>query len=184
MTDDFWVFGYGSLMWNPGFEYLERCAALLYGYHRAFCVTSVVHRGTPERPGLVLGLDRGGSCRGMAFRVAVGARAVVLDYLHEREMIHHVYQPRWVPLHLPGRTVRAYAFIVDRRHEGYCLLDVERAARVIAHGHGRGGSNLDYLLNTVRVLEDLGIRDRRLIALRDAVLADGGAPLARLAGSG
>lgn len=171
VTGDFWVFGYGSLMWNPGFEFLERREARLYGYHRAFCVVSIVHRGTPERPGLVLGLDHGGSCRGMAFRVAAPARSAVLDYLHAREMIRHVYRPRWVPAHLPDRTVPAYTFVVDREHESYRLLDVERAAHVIAQGHGQGGSNLEYLLNTLRVLGDLGIRDRRLLALRDAALS-------------
>ena len=96
--EDFWVFGYGSLMWHPGFPHVEVRLAVLHGYHRRFCVYSHRYRGTPERPGLVLGLDRGGSCRGLAFRVPAAESAEVIDYLYEREMITGVYIPRWFSL--------------------------------------------------------------------------------------
>src|SRR5262245_50238224 len=118
--DEFWVFGYGSLMWNPGFDYVEHSQAIIFGYRRSLCVRSWVHRGTQESPGLVLGLDRGGSCRGMAFRVAPETRDEVLDYLRARELVTNVYLERRVPLRLNGgRQATAIAYVVDRSHAQY-----------------------------------------------------------------
>ncbi len=168
---DIWIFGYGSLMWDPGFEFVERWPALLRGYHRAFCIYSHLYRGTPERPGLVLGLDRGGSCRGMAYRVAAENRQAVLDYLHEREMLHYVYLPREVPVALPHRRVMALAYIADRAHGRYARLSLEETARHILQGRGNRGDNRSYLENTVRHLDELGLPDGPLHALRDLVRA-------------
>lgn len=167
---DIWIFGYGSLMWDPGFDYVERQPALLRGYHRAFCIVSHLYRGTPERPGLVLGLDRGGSCRGMAYRVAAEHAESVRAYLHEREMQHYVYVQKDVPVRLSQRTVLAQTHVADRRHERYCgKLGVEETARYIAQGEGNRGRNRDYLENTVRHLDELGIGDGPMHRLRDRV---------------
>jgi len=187
--EDFWVFAYGSLMWNPGFRYLESHAGLVHGYHRAFCVTSNHYRGTRERPGLVLGLDRGGCCRGRVYRVAAQHHKEVTDYLHEREMINAVYEPRWLPVSLQPAAgspmevpavgaeapsppkVRAAAYVVDRTHEHYAgKLPPERIAALILQGYGKSGSNAAYLENTVRHLDELGIVDcplHRLLRLVD-----------------
>ncbi|WP_193185696.1 gamma-glutamylcyclotransferase [Nisaea sediminum] len=169
---DLWVFGYGSLMWRPGFEYLERVPARLQGYHRDFCVWSHRYRGTPERPGLVLGLDRGGSCRGIAYRVAESKRERVLTYLHEREMITGVYAPRVLPVNAweTGRRVGAQAYVVDRGHAQYAAgLTPEERAALIIQGHGTAGPGRDYLANTVGHLAELGMPDRRLMHLLSLV---------------
>ncbi|HYG85709.1 MAG TPA: gamma-glutamylcyclotransferase [Azospirillum sp.] len=165
---ELWVFAYGSLMWNPGFPSIEHGMAVLHGYHRRFCIASHRYRGTPEKPGLVLGLDRGGSCRGMAFRVAAEHIPETLDYLWEREMVNRTYRPRLLPVRLAdGRAVvDACTFVVDREHSQYCpcLDDAEMVER-IACCAGERGSNLEYLTNTVEHLEQLGIHDARLSAL-------------------
>ncbi|MCW2242707.1 gamma-glutamylcyclotransferase [Azospirillum canadense] len=169
---DLWVFGYGSLMWNPGFPFLESQPAVIGGYHRRFCVSSYRYRGTPERPGLVLGLDRGGSCRGLVFRVAPEHVPTTLDYLWDREMINRVYRPKMVPVRLGGgrAPVTACTFVVDRRHCQYCgCLDESTMADRIAGCRGERGPNLDYLANTVAHLEELGIRDKSLSSLLAAV---------------
>ncbi|MFQ5959201.1 MAG: gamma-glutamylcyclotransferase [Alphaproteobacteria bacterium] len=163
---DIWVFGYGSLMWRPEFPHRAAEPALIRGYHRAFCVRSVRYRGTRERPGLVLGLDRGGSCRGRAFRVAGPDAADVLAYLDEREMITRVYVRRIVPVELARGRVRAYTFVVDRAHEQYAgKLSFERAAEIILNGTGAAGDNVEYLENTVAHLDELGIADGPLHVL-------------------
>ncbi|MGQ9369919.1 gamma-glutamylcyclotransferase [Azospirillum sp. ST 5-10] len=164
---DLWVFGYGSLMWNPGFPYEEQKLAVLRGYHRRFCLASHRYRGTPERPGLVLGLDRGGCCRGMAFRVAAERVPAVLDYLWDREMFTRAYQPKLLPVRLGcGGTATACTFVVDRGHQQYRGgLAVETAAAIIAGSAGERGANIDYLANTVEHLERLGIHDARLTAV-------------------
>jgi cation transport protein ChaC len=158
--DDLWVFGYGSLMWRPGFDYLERQPARLYGYHRSFCVYSWHHRGTQERPGLVLGLDRGGSCLGRAFRVRAALASEVIAYLDAREMVTAVYRPVHAPVRLPGRTVTARAYVVERTHEQYAgKLPVEEQARWIDGAQGVSGINTDYLASTVAHLDEMGIAD-------------------------
>ncbi len=157
----FWVFAYGSLMWRPGFPHSDACAAVLHGYHRALCVYSTRYRGTPECPGLVLGLDRGGSCRGRVMRVSGEDSRNVIAYLKEREMVNRVYTPRILAARLDdGRRVPVYAFTVRRDHAHYAgKLPLERAADVVRLGHGPGGSSLDYLENTVAHLDQLGITD-------------------------
>ena len=163
-TGEFWVFGYGSLVWRPGFAFEERCIATLHGFHRALCVFSHVHRGTPEEPGLVLGLDRGGSCRGVAFRVARDEWAETLAYLRAREQVTMVYRESWHDVRLiDGRRVRAVAYTVDRAHGQYAsgLSDAE-VLKLVRRGVGQSGANPDYVRNTHLHLAELEIRDPRL----------------------
>ncbi|UPG74064.1 gamma-glutamylcyclotransferase [Roseomonas gilardii subsp. gilardii] len=172
-----YVFAYGSLIWKPGFAADGTHPALLRGYHRRFCIRSTRYRGTPERPGLVLGLDRGGACRGVALRVARNRAAEVLDYLHEREMSGGSYHQMRLKVRLldEGREVRAVAYVVDRRSDTYCGgLEPDEAARTIGLGIGAMGSNRDYLLNTVSQLRALGVRDAALERLADLLPPDAG----------
>lgn len=159
--DDFWVFGYGSLMWNPGFPFEERQQARLYGYRRALCIRSNVYRGTDENPGLVLGLERGGSCHGLAFRVAKANRDPVLDYLRERELVSNVYKERTILVGLAdGRRQPALTYVADPQHAQYVGgLGLDEAARIVCHASGQSGPNVDYVFNTVRHLREMGIRD-------------------------
>jgi len=164
---DLYVFGYGSLIWKPGFPYAAMHPALLRGFHRRFCIWSRHYRGTPEAPGLVLGLDRGGACRGLAFRVPGVEAPEVLDYLQGREIPNAeeaVYERRMLPVTLldGGRTVRAVAFVANRAHPSYCRPGTELAAAAIARGVGQMGPNRDYLLNTVAHLRAMGVRDAGL----------------------
>ena len=166
---DMWVFGYGSLMWHPDFPYSESVPALLRGYHRSLCVYSTRYRGTTDRPGLVLGLDRGGSCRGRAFRVMPADTKAVRDYLWEREMNGYAYLPKWLPVRTPQGTVPALAFVVDRaRSPDYAgHLDDESLIEHVLGGRGHRGSSLEYLESTVRHLDELGIREGELHRLLD-----------------
>jgi glutathione-specific gamma-glutamylcyclotransferase len=163
---DFWVFAYGSLMWRPGFEFLESGLAHLQGYHRSLCIFSHVHRGTPERPGLVLGLDRGGACRGIAFRVAEKNRAATIAYLREREQVTSVYREvtRSVWLENEARQrVSALAYVVDRGHVQYAgRLSLAEQLHHVQQGHGQSGVNRDYVLATVKAIEAEGFRDAPL----------------------
>jgi cation transport protein ChaC len=165
-TSDLWVFGYGSLMWRPGFEFVEQVPARLIGAHRALCVYSFDHRGTPERPGLVLGLDRGGACRGIAFRVAGARRAVTIAYLREREQTTNVYHEVMRSVWLEGdarQRVSALAYIVDRGHVQYAgRLSLQEQLRYVRQGHGRSGDNRAYVLSTVASIEAQGFRDAPL----------------------
>ncbi len=168
---DFWVFGYGSLMWRPGFPYREAVTAHLAGLHRALCVYSWVHRGTRERPGLVLGLDRGGSCKGIAYRVSDKERDAVVAYLRERELVTNVYREAWRPIRLARQgdaTATALAYVVDRRHEQYAgKLSRERLLDYVRGRQGRSGENSEYVINTVRHLRALGLHDAVLEWLSD-----------------
>jgi cation transport protein ChaC len=160
-----YVFAYGSLIWKPGFAHAGMHPALLRGFHRRFCIWSRSYRGTPEAPGLVLGLARGGACRGVAFRVPAAEAAAVLHYLDEREMTGGVYHRRLVPLRLldSGAVKRAVAFVADARGPAYCAgLTPEAMAAAIATGHGIMGANRDYLLHTVSHLREMGVRDAGL----------------------
>jgi cation transport protein ChaC len=161
---DFWIFAYGSLMWDPGFAHLEARPARLIGWHRAFCLYSERYRGTPERPGLVLGLDRGGSCLGRAYKVAAANGPAVAAYLDNRELLGGAYDPRWVEIRFEdGRRVRAYAYVIDRSCPQYAgRLEPGRVAEVIARAAGQRGSNVDYLVNTVRHIDELGIVESAL----------------------
>jgi cation transport protein ChaC len=179
MESEFWVFAYGSLIWDPGFPWEERAPARLRGYHRAMCIYSHVWRGTPERPGLVLGLDRGGSCRGIAYRVATARAAEVAAYLEARERVTEVYVGRMLPVTLesPGAAyrVRALAYVADRAHRQYAgRLPGEAAARLIRAGQGQGGRNTDYLASTVAHLEELGMADAPLARLARLVREEEG----------
>ncbi|VIO66240.1 hypothetical protein CI1B_13590 [Bradyrhizobium ivorense] len=174
---DLWVFGYGSLMWKPGFAFLEQTPARLIGEHRALCVYSFDHRGTPEKPGLVLGLDRGGACRGIAFRVAAHLRNDTIAYLRGREQTTNVYREvmRSVWLENEARDrVSALAYVVDRGHVQYAgRLSLAEQLRLVQQGHGRSGDNRDYVLSTVAAIEKQGFRDAQLHQLA-AMLRDAG----------
>lgn len=156
-----WVFGYGSLLWNPGFEPAEVVTATLNGYSRSFCMLSIHHRGSVEEPGLVLALDAGNSiCTGVAFRVAVADETRVLKELRERELISSAYFEANVPLKLvDGRDVTALAYVISREHEQYCQFDLETQAQMIARAVGGRGPNPEYLFNTADHLTQMGIND-------------------------
>lgn len=185
MTEEHWLFAYGSLMWSPGFSPVEAVPARLAGYHRAFCILSWHHRGTREAPGLVLGLDRGGACRGLAYRLAPETLAETLAYLRARELVTDVYREARVPIELEspgggaGRRVLALAYVVDRHHPQYAgRLPLPQQARLIADGVGASGANLDYMRLTLDHLEAAGDLSAELRALRVAVeaLIEGGPP--------
>jgi glutathione-specific gamma-glutamylcyclotransferase len=163
---DLWVFAYGSLMWRPNFRYEESCHALLEGAHRALCVYSVVHRGVHTAPGLVLGLDKGGRCEGMAFRVP---RRLIQDtraYLRRRENITNTYAAVMKPVRLldnSHRTVAALCYLVNRHHPQYAgALPLERQAYLVRRSIGASGRNIDYVINTVEHLRALGVYDAKL----------------------
>lgn len=171
VPEDLWVFGYGSLMWRPGFAFVEQIPARVIGLHRSLCVYSFVHRGTPERPGLVLGLDRGGACRGLAFRVSASHRAETLAYLRAREQVTKVYRETVRGVLLAGkpeRRVDAVCYVVDRGHPQYAgRLSITEQLHHIRHAHGQSGANPDYVLSTVAALEAMGCRDDELHLLAE-----------------
>uniref|UniRef100_UPI003526D8C4 gamma-glutamylcyclotransferase n=1 Tax=Bradyrhizobium sp. (strain ORS 278) TaxID=114615 RepID=UPI003526D8C4 len=174
---DLWVFGYGSLMWRPGFDFIEQVPARLIGEHRALCVYSFVHRGTPEKPGLVLGLDRGGACRGIAFRVAADKRDDTIAYLRAREQVTSVYREviRAVWLENDARErVSALVYVVDRGHVQYAgRLSLQEQLRHVRQGHGQSGANRDYVISTVKAIEAQGFRDTQLHRLATMLHDDG-----------
>ena len=181
--DPLWVFGYGSLMWRPGFPFLRSQPAVLRGYHRSFCIYSHIWRGTVEKPGLVLGLTEGGSCRGVAFEVAPGDRLEVLDYLHDRELGTYAYLPLTLPVDLPGEMdpIGAYCFVADTTHPQYAGdLPQAEAVEIIMEASGKGGLNRDYLINTVKELDRHGFAEPQLRALlaevarRTGIIEQGG----------
>jgi cation transport protein ChaC len=170
-SDDLWVFGYGSLMWRPGFRFVERRRAHLYGYHRSLCIFSHVHRGTPDAPGLVLGLDRGGRCRGIAFRIALEDEAATIDYLRKREQITAVYLERHMRVHLEdGRRVKALTYVADRRHPQYAgRLPEADVMRLVRQGVGLSGANPDYVRATHEHLIEIGVSDPILARIAAAL---------------
>jgi cation transport protein ChaC len=167
-----WVFAYGSLMWNPELRFAERLPARVHGWHRSFCLYSPEYRGTREKPGLVLGLDRGGSCRGIAYRLAPATLATDIDYLWTREMTGFVYHMTPVRIVTERGPMPGYAFTVRRDSRDYAgRLAPEEAARIIATSKGDRGTGRDYLANTVRHLEELGIADGALHRIERLVAA-------------
>ena len=172
---DFWVFGYGSLMWRPGFEPVERRPARMFGVHRALCVYSWVHRGTRQKPGLVLGLDAGGSCRGMALKVAARNRDETIDYLRERELVTNVYKEAWRRIAFDGGDgAMALVYVADRSNPQYAgKLEVTRQAELIVGAAGRSGDNVEYLRATVELLRAQRIHDHNLEALTGVIDAGG-----------
>lgn len=166
--EDFFVFAYGSLMWRPGFPFLEIEPATLHGYHRAFCISSTHYRGTPEHPGLVLGLDRGGRCIGRLYRVAAADAEETAEYLHSREMISGCYVPKLLPVRREdGAVQKAIAYVADRTHYQYAgRLSDEAVIERIRHAKGAMGSNQEYLRNTVQHLDEMGIADTHLHRLQ------------------
>jgi len=166
---ELWVFGYGSLMWRQGFPHTEALPAMLKGAHRALCITSVHHRGTEERPGLVLGLAQGGACRGVAFAVSSGAEEATIAYLRAREQVTDVYVEAYRTVRLldgSGRVMRALTYLVDQKHPQYAgRLSLEEQERMVRHSVGQSGANIDYVLNTARHLEEEGVHDAMLSAL-------------------
>ncbi len=169
---DAWVFGYGSLIWNPAFHFVERRVGRVYGYHRRFCLWTHLGRGSKANPGLTLGLDRGGSCRGIAFRVAADAVESEFEVVWRREMITGAYRPRWLDVHTNGGVVRGLGFTINHDHERYAgLLPEDTAAAAIATAEGELGPCAEYLFNTVAHLEAYGIHDRALGKLNVEVAA-------------
>ena len=162
-SDSIWVFGYGSLMWNPAFHFAERRTARIHGYHRQFCLWARAGRGSPERPGLMLGIEPGGSCNGVAYRIAPELVRSELDVLWRREMNSMAYRPSWVAARTRDGMVNAVTFAVNRSHERYIGdLDFVSTARYLAQGAGPLGLCCDYLFETVAHLRELGVRDRHL----------------------
>lgn len=163
---DLWVFGYGSLIWRPEFDHLEARRARIHGYHRALCLWSRINRGTPEHPGLVFGLDLGGSCAGTAYRIAGAQVPGILDALWQREMPSGAYIPRWLNCHTAVGPVSGLVFTMDRRDEGYVTgLSTEQIVAIVRQGHGRYGPCTEYVLQTADTLEAVGITDHRLRAI-------------------
>lgn len=157
-----WVFGYGSLLWNPGFEAVDHATAVLADYHRSFCMLSIHHRGSEDAPGLVLALDHspGAQCTGVALQAAEHEADTVLAYLRDRELVSAAYVERHVPLRLAdGREVEALAYVIDPDHRQYVDFPLETQARMIARAVGGRGPNTEYLFNTHAHLRDMGIRD-------------------------
>jgi cation transport protein ChaC len=168
------VFAYGSLIWNPGFEFVERNMAKLSGYHRSLCVYSNHYRGTPEKPGLVLGLDTGGSCRGVVYRIADHEWSVVLSYVRKRELVSSVYTEvvRDVRIGSSSVMVSALTYVVDRQHSQYTgKLAVDDIARFVAQGHGSSGASKDYVENTLMALKEMGLEEKKLQSVLNKISA-------------
>lgn len=167
ITGEKWVFGYGSLMWRPGFAFLESSNARVYGYHRSLCVYSHVHRGTPEQPGLVLGLDRGGACQGVAYRVDEQHWDETVAYLRVREQSTGIYLESSLNMTFPdGSKRRGLVYTIDRGHFQYAgRLPVSEMLPIVRRGIGQSGKNPEYVLNTYQHLQQLGVRDRQLAEL-------------------
>ena len=169
---DIWIFAYGSLIWHPLIQFVERRVGTIYGFHRRFCLWTPYGRGTPENRGLVLGLDRGGSCRGLIYRIAPADVATELPLLWRREMMMGCYRPRWVKVVDGAETWQAIAFVVNAQHRAYAGdLSPAIAVEHIATASGTLGSCADYLLQTIEGLTNAGIKDKALLQLQKQVLA-------------
>ncbi len=182
-----WVFGYASLLWNPGFDVAEQAQARLHGFARSFCMYSIHHRGTEEAPGLVLALDaqEGAFCDGLALRAAPGTEEATLAYLRERELISSAYLEQRLDVTLQdGRQIETVAYVIDPNHVQYCHLSLEEQAQIIATATGGRGRNTEYLYNTAAHLTELGIPDPDLIWLTDRVKALSGPARSSTPGAG
>lgn len=178
-SGDVWLFAYGSLIWNPLIHFVEKRVGAVKGYHRCFCLWSRTGRGTAAKPGLTLGLERGGSCHGVAYRIAEALAAHELEIVWRREMLTGAYAPRWLKLATAEGPLHAIAFLINRTHNRYAgKLPEDKIIASIAEARGPLGACATYLFNTVAHLEELGIRDQRLIRLRDRVTARMGEPKA------
>lgn len=168
-SDDFWVFAYGSLMWHPDFEYVDRRLATLEGYHRALCIYSWVHRGTKEKPGLVFGLDVGGVCQGVAYKIPVNTQRSTVGMLRARELVTSVYQEVKTTFSLDDdnqKTVEGLCYTAVLDHEQYAgALSHADTLRYVKQGVGGSGINTEYVLNTYDHLREQGVRDDALAAL-------------------
>lgn len=168
--DDIWLFAYGSLIWSPMIDFSETLPATLFGYHRRFCLRTMIGRGTPEAPGLVLGLESGGSCKGLAFRIAAKDTERELKLIWNREMIGGSYTPKIVKLKTDDGAIRAITFVINRDHENYAgRLASDAIAEIIAKAAGPLGPCADYLFSTVEQLQKLKLHDRHLYHLADLV---------------
>ncbi len=164
LTD--WVFGYGSLIWNPEVDFLDSALGRVHGYHRAFCIRSTRYRGTPERPGVVLGLERGGSCVGVAYQLRHETRRHSIERLYEREMLNRVYVPTLAAVTLAsGRQVRALTFVANRDSDAYQRLSEDEILSRLSGCCGQRGANRDYAVNTHQSLQERGVHDARLARL-------------------
>ncbi len=169
---DVWIFAYGSLIWNPIIKYSDCCVGTVHGWHRRFCLWTPVGRGTPDNPGLVLGLDCSGSCRGVAYHIAATDVTTELQLLWRREMLAGAYIPSWVKVESGEQVVDAIAFVINRQHSLYTgNLSLERTIESLATASGQLGSCADYLLQTIDGLATFGIEDETLLFLRDSVIA-------------
>ncbi len=169
--DELWVFGYGSLMWRPGFDYIEKSPAKCVGYHRCFCIYSYHYRGTKQQPGLVMGLDEGGITYGMAFKIAKQKHGETIQYLREREQINSVYEEVNMLIEVEGYGIKPALFYVSaQEHEQYAgKLPLEQQAKIIVNGIGCAGTNCDYLYNSCDALNEMNIIDDELVALEKMV---------------
>ena len=172
LGEDVWLFGYGSLIWNPILHFEERHVAKLRGYHRRFCLWSHINRGSPQKPGLVLGLDAGGSCRGVVFRIRANQAQNELRLLWRREMALDSYSPRWLNVNTGERDLSAIAFIVNRNHPNYAgRLPLETVLKTMVGTRGYLGTPAEYLHETIRGLLAHGVRDEYLMDIRKRILA-------------
>ncbi|NYT58886.1 gamma-glutamylcyclotransferase [Alcaligenaceae bacterium] len=160
---DLWVYGYGSLIWRPEFDFAEKRIALLHGYHRALCLWSRVNRGTPDQPGLVFGLDTGGSCQGVVFRIPAGDVPTTMEALWRREMPSGAYIPKWLNCRTNDGLISALAFTMNRNTDAYVNgLPVDRLVQIVRNAHGSYGPCIEYVLETAQALQESNIHDKRL----------------------
>ena len=165
-TEDVWVFGYGSLMWNPEMDFVERRTARLLGWHRRFCLWQWRYRGSKSNPALMMALDRGGSCVGIAFKIAAPDVSLKLAKVWEREMMGKGYRPRWVRVQVDGNSLKAITFVADQKSYRYAgRLDESLVAKHIATACGPSGPNAEYLLEALLQCQEIGVRDRTLVRL-------------------
>ncbi|MZR30101.1 gamma-glutamylcyclotransferase [Sneathiella litorea] len=161
--DGLWVFGYGSLLWNPAFHFTEWQPARLFGFRRRFCLQASIGRGSPEKPGLMLALDHGGSCKGRAFHIAPEKIDSETDILWMREMVSGAYNARHIHIQLPDRKVKGLTFVINRSHPRYVSnIGMEETVQLLASGEGHLGTCRDYLNNTIAHLDEMNVQDRYL----------------------